>query len=262
MKFVIALPALLAALSLAAGAHAQSGHQSTTPAPPSQGTGKVGSKASGAGIPSQGAERDPSASDDPTERLDPPSAGVREPGNLDAVDREFMRQAAHNGLAEVEASELAQRKATRGDVKAFAGKMIDDHTKANEELQRLAASKNLALPVQPSMPQRSAMNTLRSVEGEDFDRAYAEHFGLRAHEAAIRLFENAAAKARNAQVRAYARAQLPALKEHLSMAKALRAALEPPAPGRRQSSQDGTASTNRSSAVDASATPQGDRPGR
>ena len=44
-------------------------------------------------------------------------------------DESFMKDAAHAGAAEIEASKLAQTKARSADVKAFAGTMVTDHTK-------------------------------------------------------------------------------------------------------------------------------------
>jgi putative membrane protein len=285
MKPTLALCTFLATLCMAAGTLAQSGQQSTTPTGPSSGTGKVGGQTSGAGIPAQGAQR-PQGQDVPGARApqgaqgaqaqgsqgaqpgqgdkagrpaaalpDAPSPGVRDPAGMAEVDREFMRQAAHNGLAEIEASTLAQQKARRGDVKAFAGKMVQDHTKTNEELKRLASAKNLALPVRPAMPQRSTLSTLRASEGEKFDHAYAEHFGVKAHEDNVDLFKDAAEKARDADVKAFAQKTLASLQEHLAMAKALQESLKPTAAGRREQ-QGRTVSTEKSSATDASATPK------
>jgi hypothetical protein len=66
-------------------------------------------------------------------------------------DASFMKQAAENGNAEVEASKLAQTKAKRPEVKAFADQMVTDHTKVGDELKQLAASKKVDLPTEPSV---------------------------------------------------------------------------------------------------------------
>ena len=51
----------------------------------------------------------------------------------------FVQMAAVGGLFEVQSSELATTAGQSAEVKAFAQQMITDHTKANQELQQLAA---------------------------------------------------------------------------------------------------------------------------
>ncbi|MCE3259800.1 MAG: outer membrane protein-like protein, partial [Bacteroidetes bacterium] len=62
-------------------------------------------------------------------------------------DMEFVIDAADGGMLEVKLGELAKTKATSAEVKEHAQHMIDDHSKANEELKALAAQKNITLPV-------------------------------------------------------------------------------------------------------------------
>src|SRR5690348_15601382 len=62
------------------------------------------------------------------------------------TDQEFAAQAAIGGLAEVEAANLALQRGSGAEVKQFARRMLDDHTKANRELMSLAASKQIGLP--------------------------------------------------------------------------------------------------------------------
>ena len=65
---------------------------------------------------------------------------------LSSADREFIMKAADGGMAEVELGRLAVNKASNSDVKTFAQRMIDDHSKANDELKQLAQTKNITLP--------------------------------------------------------------------------------------------------------------------
>src|SRR5436190_10631309 len=61
-------------------------------------------------------------------------------------DTDFAVAVADGGMLEVELGKLAQQKATSPEVKKFAQMMVDDHTKANEELMALAGTKNISLP--------------------------------------------------------------------------------------------------------------------
>jgi putative membrane protein len=50
-------------------------------------------------------------------------------------DLSFIMDAAPGGMAEVELGRLALKQAASNDMKQFAQRMIDDHSKAGEELQ-------------------------------------------------------------------------------------------------------------------------------
>ena len=56
---------------------------------------------------------------------------------------DFAEEASAKGIAEIETSKLALEKGSHAEVKKFAQTMIDDHTRANDELKALAKQKNL-----------------------------------------------------------------------------------------------------------------------
>jgi putative membrane protein len=136
-------------------------------------------------------------------------------------DESFMKDAAHAGAAEIEASKLAQTKAKSPDVKAFADAMITDHTKVAEELKALAAKKNVTLPDGPSVKHKAELKLIDAGDNDKFDERYAKHFGVNAHKDTIKLFEDAAKNAQDPEVKAWAQKTLPGLKHHLEMAQAL-----------------------------------------
>ncbi len=61
------------------------------------------------------------------------------------VDKMFAKEAAHAGLAEVALGQLSQTKAQNPDVKKLGKQIIDDHTKANEELKSFCKRKGIEL---------------------------------------------------------------------------------------------------------------------
>src|SRR5215208_3996462 len=67
-------------------------------------------------------------------------------GTIAATDKTFVMEAAKGGMAEVELGRLATEKAANADVKQFGQRMVDDHSKANEQLKSLAAQKGVTLP--------------------------------------------------------------------------------------------------------------------
>jgi putative membrane protein len=140
---------------------------------------------------------------------------------LSREDRDFLEKAAHAGHTEVEGSKLALTKATTPQVKQFAQQMVDDHTKAGDELKQLAESKGVKVPAEPAMAQKAKLKVLSARSGDGFDRDYAEEVGVKAHADTVKLFQKAAQGAQDADVKAFARKTLPTLQHHLQMAQAL-----------------------------------------
>ncbi|MBU9124565.1 DUF4142 domain-containing protein [Burkholderia multivorans] len=141
---------------------------------------------------------------------------ARRPSGIDA---EFVDKAAMLGKTELLASQLAAERSSNAEVKAFARRMIDDHERIARELRRLGVDKGV--PVQTRMLVDPALNTLRTLSGPAFDRAYVQLAGPAAHEEAIRTYEAEARDGRDAQLRAFAARTLPMLKNHLAAARAL-----------------------------------------
>ena len=138
-------------------------------------------------------------------------------------DSSFLKEAAHAGAAEIEASKLAQTKAKNADVKAFADSMVADHTKVADELKALAATKKVKLPEGPSVKQKAEIKLIDAGDNDKFDERYANHFGIKAHQATIELFEKASLEAKDPEIKAWAQKTLPGLRHHLEMAHALTA---------------------------------------
>lgn len=153
-------------------------------------------------------------------------------------DAAFLKQAAQNGAAEIEASKLAQSKAQRPEVKAFADAMVADHTKVDQELKQLAASKKVELPNGPSVKQKAELKMIDAGDDAKFDDRYAKAFGVKAHEQTIKLFEEAAANATDGDVKAFAQKTLPALQHHLQMAKGIAPAAKSANADKNHSSND------------------------
>ncbi|ABX17923.1 DUF4142 domain-containing protein [Burkholderia multivorans] len=141
---------------------------------------------------------------------------ARRPSGIDA---EFVDKAAMLAKTELLASQLAADRSSNAEVKAFARRMIDDHERIARELRRLGVDKGV--PVQTRMLVDPALNTLRTLSGAAFDRAYVQLAGPAAHEEAIRAYEAEARDGHDAQLRAFAARTLPMLKNHLAAARAL-----------------------------------------
>lgn len=150
-----------------------------------------------------------------------PKSGASTSTKLARADASFIKDAAKDGMAEVEAGKLAVQKASDPALKTFAQRMVDDHTQANAELKALAQSKGVELPDDPSMMQRARLKALSSADGAAFDKRYADSMGVKDHEKAVKMFQKTASNAKDPDVKAFAAKTLPTLEEHLKMARDL-----------------------------------------
>ncbi len=94
-------------------------------------------------------------------------AGVQaqKTGTLSAADKKFVMDAAHGGVAEVKMGELAAKQGSSEGVKQFGQKMVEDHSKANEELKTVATAKGITLPTEPNAEQKATMVRLMKLHG-------------------------------------------------------------------------------------------------
>lgn len=159
----------------------------------------------------------------PTPQTTPKPAGGAA-SKLAAADATFLKDAANDGMAEVALADVAQSKATNSEVKALAAKIKDDHTKANQELKSLAASKNVTLPEAPDKQHTMTNDRLSKADAKTFDRSYVNAM-VTDHRKAVATF-TAKTKSADADVKAFAEKTLPALKDHLQRAEALQKTLK------------------------------------
>ena len=150
-------------------------------------------------------------------------------GSLDAADRKFVENAARDGLAEVQLGQMAQQKAQHAQVKEFAGRMVTDHGKANEELKTLASSKGVQLPADTDKEHKGKADSLSKKSADKFDHEYMEEM-VKDHKKDVKEFEKQSKNAKDADVRAFAAKTLPTLQEHLKMAEAAEKAAKGKAP--------------------------------
>ncbi|HYE61977.1 MAG TPA: DUF4142 domain-containing protein [Phycisphaerales bacterium] len=137
-----------------------------------------------------------------------------------AIDKDFVTTAAASGMKEVELGRLGTRQASNEQLKQFAQKIIDDHTKANEELMTLARNKNIDVPTQLPQDHKSMVQKFNQLNGAEFDREFVTHM-VQSHQKSVDLFDRQARQGEDAQVRAFAARTLPTLRQHLQMAKDL-----------------------------------------
>ena len=81
-------------------------------------------------------------------------------GRMSSQDRNFVMDAAMGGMMEVELGRVAAQRGASDAVKQFGQRMVDDHSKANQELMSLASSKAMTLPTTLDEKHQQSMTKL------------------------------------------------------------------------------------------------------
>ncbi len=129
-----------------------------------------------------------------------------------------MNEAAPGGKAEVELGRMAATQGMSKEVKAFGQKMVEDHSKANQELMQLAEQKKVMLPPDVMPKHKEVMEKLAKLKGADFDKEYVKAM-VEDHIKDVTAFEATANNGVDADVKAFAAKTLPTLRMHLQMIK-------------------------------------------
>jgi putative membrane protein len=141
---------------------------------------------------------------------------------LTTTGREFVLQAAVDGVYEVQAAQLALGRAVDPRVKSLADMLVTQHLQANGELDVLMQAKGMTVP--PNLPpdKLAKLQQLAALPaGPAFDIEFVRMVGVQDHLADIALFERASADAVDPDLRRWIGGTLPMLHAHLSAAQAL-----------------------------------------
>ena len=169
-----------------------------------------------------------------------------------ATPADFAWDAGIINLEEIRLGEVAQSKSHNKMVREFGKHMVKDHSKMQQQLEKIAADEGLQLPdtnifyVEVTAPEEEKQATemmqeppeqrllhaqldvqhLASLKGNDFDQAYIDAM-VNGHEKAIQEFENASGTLQDAALKKYADKGLKIIRHHYEMAQKLQSKLMP-----------------------------------
>lgn len=135
------------------------------------------------------------------------------------ADAVFMHAVTRGNLAEAKAADIAQGKTKRDDVKDFAKSIEKDHDDVNKNLATLADRMNMKMP-KDFGDHQPYIDGLKAKEDADFDRTYVAAT-VTSHKKFVAMFEEFAAKTKNADLKAFANNTLPGLRTHLKHSETL-----------------------------------------
>jgi putative membrane protein len=89
-------------------------------------------------------------------------------------DKKFLAMASQSDRNEIALSKLAEAKATNPAVKAFAEKMVSEHTKMSASMKPYADAWGLTPAAGPDADHQKEIDKLNGLSGKDFDKEYID----------------------------------------------------------------------------------------
>lgn len=131
---------------------------------------------------------------------------------------------------DIDAGKLASAKAQSDEVKAFGKQMVTDHSGVNKQATELVTKLKVTPEDNPTSQSLKAggdenVNTLRSLKGAAFDKAYVDH-EVAYHQAVLEAVDKTLIpNAKNEELKALLVKVRPAFVAHLEHAKQVQASL-------------------------------------
>lgn len=139
------------------------------------------------------------------------------PGPWSKQDRAFMQAARASSAFAVEAGRIGLRRGTDPAVKNLAQLLAAEHGAAVNEIDGMARSRGVRLRTAPAAAQQRRLQQLRTTGG--FDTAFVRSVGVEAQQGNVALYEQAQARLRDPELKAWIEARLQRLGEQLTTAQ-------------------------------------------
>lgn len=140
--------------------------------------------------------------------------------NANTADGLFLQAVTGSNLFEIQSAQVALTKSNTQAVRAYAQRMIEDHTAAQNQVTALATTRNVPLPRVLPPELQLKITTLNSLGGAAFDAAYARE-NVVSHQLTVSILQNEQTAGQDPAVVAFATQQLPVVVAHLAAAQAL-----------------------------------------
>jgi putative membrane protein len=161
-----------------------------------------------------------------------PSPGVSAPAVLPGApiapltdaDTQFVLVQTENNIAESQAAQLALQHSRNQSVRDFAGKIITDHTYAQDTLASIAQMHHLQNATVLTEQHRQMLAQLAQLNGPAFDRAYVDSL-VRGHSLMIEELNYQLVHGTDPHISAWVQNTRPILLQHSEIAQQLLASL-------------------------------------
>jgi putative membrane protein len=148
--------------------------------------------------------------------LDSPMNGMNGPGQNTAMDKMFVKKALQGGMAEVQLGQLTLQKSNNDQVKQFAQRMIDDHTKLGDQMKPVAQQLGVSEPDGISKKDKKTIAKLQGLSGPAYDQAYINDM-VKDHKEDLSAFQTEASSGQDQTVKDAANQGSKVIAQHLQM---------------------------------------------
>jgi putative membrane protein len=160
-------------------------------------------------VPGQNSSRNPA--------MDPQMNGMQG-SSQSPIDRMFVKKAMQGSMAEVQLGQLTLQKSENEQVKQFAQRMIDDHTKLSDQMKPVAQQLGVDTPAQVSKKDKQLMSKLQGLSGATYDQAYIKEM-VKDHKKDLNDFQMEASSGQDQTAKDAAAQGSKVIAQHLQMAQ-------------------------------------------
>jgi len=132
----------------------------------------------------------------------------------------FVQMASISDNFEIESSRLVLARSTHPQIRDFAQRMIEHHTKISTEMRALPEA-TTRMPASLDERHSNMLQTLRAQEDVDLLNRYYVQQQIEGHTEAVTIYEAYASGGEVPALKALAQRHLPMIREHLAAARAL-----------------------------------------
>ena len=136
------------------------------------------------------------------------------------MDKQFLMTASQGDYTEITFSKLALDKSTNPQVKAYAQKMIDDHTKLETEMKPFADKMGVTPATSLDQMHQQLYDQLSQQSGVDFDKGYMNGMD-KDHHQTLDAFKTEISSTQNAEMKPTLKKGEKVVAEHTKMADSM-----------------------------------------
>ncbi len=137
----------------------------------------------------------------------------------------FVSNAAQSDMYEIQAAQIAEKRAKTKDIQAFAKMMVTDHTKSTAMMKPLIQAAGQTPPDKLDNRRQGFLDHLTQASDADFDKVYVDQ-QVAAHQETLDLMNGYAKDGSDAGLKGGAAKIAPTVQTHLDKIKAIQAGLK------------------------------------
>lgn len=148
--------------------------------------------------------------------MDSQMNGMQAAGQASPMDKMFVAKAMQGGMAEVQLGQLTLQKSSDDQVKQFAQKMIDDHSRMIDQMKPVAQQLGVSVPNKVSKKDTKTMAKLEGLSGSAYDQAYIQDM-VKDHKQDLSDFQTEASSGQDQTAKDAANQGSKIISQHLQM---------------------------------------------